>query len=758
MDPASVLGLTGACISITRNAVGFISGLSDIRTRYREADLNIENVNTQTDVLRAAADRLQAWLDRRASSLNGEERDTIQRSLTATRNLIERLRTEADGTLQRGSRIARWERMRFLWGQQRLDQYLVGINNQIAAVNIFLQTLNLPDIHTRAASLRSQSSMYTLNNAMLSASSICSDISSITSTLYLGSDDSDSDFENGNNTSSPPPRPNRIAGRATPNLVNRTNRHDTGPSPAISRPRPPENVNTNSNPQQRSNNATARTTSIMDSTVSPITGASRLVSRRRQPSSHREIPGRARIGDPRPPEFTPPPIVESNRQPNLPRGDSVDQWRRGVPYGPGGGAGSGSDSDRTEIGDNRSSTRRPNHNTSRQPLQSRPSQPIGSAMPSRPGNPITHTSQRRRVRTGGRYPGDSSSSSDDDQPRRNEGGGGGGGGRGHSGFPRGGNLPDNDGDDRSIADSVEILREGLEDLRSELSSENAEMNRVNIQRTFRRLERLMRMIRQLFANEPGAPDLAQLERLFEEIEQLLPGDFPSQAPTVVEERSLHEAARQLDHQLITTLLRQGNAVNEEDSQRNTPLLCVKFSGSQTKVTSTVRCLLEGGANVNAFSVNGDTTLHLAAKACQLEALELLIDRRPDMRALMINFNSRETALHRACASIHYRKTQAIKILLDGGANIHAVASGGITPLDSALEALELAERRIITAAVLPAKTNIQNWIGTIITTLNGDEWTRDAVPSTGNPNLRAGDKELRAFCRDGGVVERDIRR
>jgi hypothetical protein len=149
MDPASIAGLTGACIAIARNAVGFISGVSDIRARYRDAGLNIENINRQTEVLRLAADRLQTWLDRRGIGLSEDDGHIIRDSIQACRMLIQMLRDEADLTLRRGTnerergKISRWNKVKFLWGQPRLDQYLVGINNQIAVINLFLQTLNL---------------------------------------------------------------------------------------------------------------------------------------------------------------------------------------------------------------------------------------------------------------------------------------------------------------------------------------------------------------------------------------------------------------------------------------------------------------------------------------------------------------------------------------------------------------------------------------------------------------------------------------
>jgi hypothetical protein len=144
MDPESIAGLTGA---IARNAVGFVRGIDDIRAHYRDADLNIENINRQTWVLQFAAERLQRWLDRRGAGLSAAEEGAIRGSVEACGMLIQMLRVEADRTLSMGTEraveITMWEKVKFLWGQPRLDRYLVGINNQVAVLNHYLQILNM---------------------------------------------------------------------------------------------------------------------------------------------------------------------------------------------------------------------------------------------------------------------------------------------------------------------------------------------------------------------------------------------------------------------------------------------------------------------------------------------------------------------------------------------------------------------------------------------------------------------------------------
>lgn len=100
--PHVLSAFTGACIAIARNAIGFISGLNNIRAHCRDARLNIPNIRTQTEVLQLVADGLQRWLDRRGASLDEEERRIIGCSLQASRAMIEALNEEADHTLKVG--------------------------------------------------------------------------------------------------------------------------------------------------------------------------------------------------------------------------------------------------------------------------------------------------------------------------------------------------------------------------------------------------------------------------------------------------------------------------------------------------------------------------------------------------------------------------------------------------------------------------------------------------------------------------------
>jgi hypothetical protein len=147
MDPVAIVTLTGTCLAIARNATGFAIAISSLRDRYNDVGLSITAINARTGLLRSAADRLREWLDGHGARLQERERQAIRDSVEACELLVSTLRTEAERALRGGPDGSRqptfWGKLRFLWRQERLDQYEIGIDHQLTALNYYLQTLRL---------------------------------------------------------------------------------------------------------------------------------------------------------------------------------------------------------------------------------------------------------------------------------------------------------------------------------------------------------------------------------------------------------------------------------------------------------------------------------------------------------------------------------------------------------------------------------------------------------------------------------------
>lgn len=148
----AVLGTAAAIIAIITSGAGVIVGLTNLHAQYKAVDLNVEAMIAQTELMSAAAMRLRDWLAQHREELQQGEHEIIYRSVVAMERLIGTLRRELDKTLRQrpadGSKdekkkIGWLKRVDYLFRQQRLDRYANGIMQQVAAINLFVQTLEL---------------------------------------------------------------------------------------------------------------------------------------------------------------------------------------------------------------------------------------------------------------------------------------------------------------------------------------------------------------------------------------------------------------------------------------------------------------------------------------------------------------------------------------------------------------------------------------------------------------------------------------
>jgi ankyrin repeat protein len=100
-----------------------------------------------------------------------------------------------------------------------------------------------------------------------------------------------------------------------------------------------------------------------------------------------------------------------------------------------------------------------------------------------------------------------------------------------------------------------------------------------------------------------------------------------------------------------------------------------------------------GVSVNDYAYDGWTPLHLAAFFGQHSAAERLLAAGADLAAISRNSLS-NTALHAAVAGGH---VDVSLLLLERGADVHAVDAGGHTPLHIAAEAGSLPVVRALLA-------------------------------------------------------------
>ena len=94
-------------------------------------------------------------------------------------------------------------------------------------------------------------------------------------------------------------------------------------------------------------------------------------------------------------------------------------------------------------------------------------------------------------------------------------------------------------------------------------------------------------------------------------------------------------------------------------------------------TSTIRLLLENGADANVTDNDLQTPLHIAIMGSMHSVVKLLCGAKADLSLGCKAFGKDNTALHQATI---LRDTEMIKLLVSHGANVDAVGRDGWTPL------------------------------------------------------------------------------
>lgn len=146
---------------------------------------------------------------------------------------------------------------------------------------------------------------------------------------------------------------------------------------------------------------------------------------------------------------------------------------------------------------------------------------------------------------------------------------------------------------------------------------------------------------------------------------------------------LHHAAEEGDDLAIKALISMGADVDEADSEGQTPLMAAASWGHASSCQLLVE---EGEAKVNVKDEGGDTALHEAARADELEALVSLLDLGAEVDArnklgatpLIVASHKGHKAVCKALIKAGAAVTGAKSMMRGGYSPLHAAAANGST--------------------------------------------------------------------------------
>lgn len=143
MDPASITGLVGACLSLVAGTAKTIKTLHDLKSKFSDVAVDIGHLLSQVSTIQSSVQLLQKWLDLGPAVLrsNPELRNTIDQSLGDCNIIVSALEKHVGRIGYSAGMIPVKGKIRHLFNEEELANSQRGLGYQSQALTLLLQAI-----------------------------------------------------------------------------------------------------------------------------------------------------------------------------------------------------------------------------------------------------------------------------------------------------------------------------------------------------------------------------------------------------------------------------------------------------------------------------------------------------------------------------------------------------------------------------------------------------------------------------------------
>lgn len=144
MDPLTIIGGVGAAAGIIATITKTVKGLSDLQSKYSEAETSVRQLIRQLTAIKASLIQIRDWteLNLHGSPREKELVDAFQIALEGCQEAMEKMADEVAKLVQdalAGDR--RTMRARYVWNEESMKDHQDRLDSQVQALQLLLSAV-----------------------------------------------------------------------------------------------------------------------------------------------------------------------------------------------------------------------------------------------------------------------------------------------------------------------------------------------------------------------------------------------------------------------------------------------------------------------------------------------------------------------------------------------------------------------------------------------------------------------------------------